>query len=81
MDISDQFLEIDFFLTENRLVAVLKEMAVAPVSSVEGDGITCQSRLGGISLPWQLEKGLFRKVSDNDWEATPKHNSVCCSRL
>jgi hypothetical protein len=42
MNIAKQFLEIDFFLTQNRLVAVLKEMAVAPVSSVETDGIPGQ---------------------------------------
>jgi hypothetical protein len=42
VDVTDQFLEIDFFLAENRLVAVLKEMAVTPVSSIEGDGISIQ---------------------------------------
>ena len=35
-------IDIDFFLRENRLVAVLKKMAVAAVSSVETDGITIE---------------------------------------
>ena len=35
----------------------------------------------GISLPWLLEKDLAGKVSDNDWEATPRHNNVRRSGL
>jgi hypothetical protein len=35
-------IEIDFFLRENRFVAVLKKMAVAAVSSVEIAGITIE---------------------------------------
>ena len=40
MDISDKFKEVRFFLAEDRLVAVLKEVTVTSVALVERDGVT-----------------------------------------
>ena len=40
MDVSYEFLEVDFLFADDRLVAVLKELAVTVMTVVEGDGVT-----------------------------------------
>ena len=42
MDITGQFQQIEIFLTDDRFVAVLKEMATPFVFQIVPDGITCQ---------------------------------------
>jgi hypothetical protein len=39
MDISDKFKKVGFFLAEERLVAVLKQVTVTSVALVERDGV------------------------------------------
>ena len=40
MDVSYEFLEVGFLFADDRLVAVLKELAVTVMTVVEGDGVT-----------------------------------------
>ena len=42
MYVADQLQKIDIFLTKNRLVAILKQMAASVVPAVKGPGITAQ---------------------------------------
>jgi hypothetical protein len=40
MDITDQLQEIGLVFTDDRFIAILKEMPISLVAAVEGDGIT-----------------------------------------
>ncbi len=40
MDVAYQLLGVDLFLTNDLFVTVLKELAVAPVATIETDGVT-----------------------------------------
>jgi hypothetical protein len=40
VNVADEFFEIDLFLTYDRLIAVLKELARAPVAAVEGNHVS-----------------------------------------
>ena len=42
MDVSDQFQQVCFFITNNGFITVLKKMTGPIVSSVECNGISCQ---------------------------------------
>jgi hypothetical protein len=42
MDIANQLSEIDIFLSYNGFVAILKQMAVAFVTDIVGDGVSAQ---------------------------------------
>ena len=41
MDVANKLQEIRIFLTDNRFIAILKEMAASFVAFVEGDRIAC----------------------------------------
>jgi len=45
MDVAHQFQQIGLFLTQNRLISVLKQMAKTVVTAVVGDNITGEKPL------------------------------------
>jgi hypothetical protein len=45
MNMPHQFTKISIFITDNRLIAILKQMTVAVVTSVESDRISSQQPL------------------------------------
>jgi hypothetical protein len=60
MDVSHQLEEIGILLAENRLVPIMKEVAVPPVPVVEDDGVTREktSHHGGDGHATRLEKQM-----------------------
>ena len=69
MDITDQLQEIGLVFTNDRFVAILKEMPVSPVAPVESDGITGHEASHG---PAQMNVFASEQEMKMVWKQCPR---------